>query len=166
MTKAARDSSPTAKAEGKTPTTPPELLAAPGYIVRRLHQAYLAAWVRTVDATLTGAQFAVLTAISRYPGVDQGSLAASVALDRSTMADLARRLESRGLIARETPLHDGRRKLLYLTDEGADVLDEVYNRARELDDRLLEGHSTKERQRIVAELTKLAEQWETIAPLS
>ncbi|MFE7119287.1 MarR family transcriptional regulator, partial [Streptomyces sp. NPDC057654] len=41
---------------------PIALSAAPGYQVRRLYQAYVAAWVRLVDAALTGPQFAVLTA--------------------------------------------------------------------------------------------------------
>src|SRR4051812_6362045 len=93
----------------RSPGTPPplpapsELLAAPGYVIRRLHQAYVAAWVRRVDPVLTGPQSAVLVAIHAYPGVDQGSLARAVSLDRSTMASIARRLEDRGLITRETP---------------------------------------------------------------
>jgi MarR family transcriptional regulator, temperature-dependent positive regulator of motility len=142
---------------------PPSLLAAPGYVARRLYQAYLAAWVRTVDATLTGPQFAVLTAVHRYPGVDQGSLAASVALDRSTMADIARRLENRGLVLRESDAKDGRRKLLHLTDLGTAKLAEVNTRARELDEVLLHDYTPTQRARLLDELTELAERWEGIA---
>ena len=143
-------------------TTPDALLAVPGYAARRLYQAYLAAWVRTVDSTLTGPQFAVLTAVDVYPGVDQGSLASSVALDRSTMADIARRLEDRGLLIRETAEHDGRRKLLYLSEEGVRTLRDVNTRAKKLDAKLLADYPAADRNRLVAELTKLAAHWESI----
>ncbi|XHU05447.1 MarR family winged helix-turn-helix transcriptional regulator [Amycolatopsis sp. WGS_07] len=79
---------------------PADLAAAPGYGARRLYQAYLAAWNRHVDSVLTGPQFAVLSAVRAYPGFDQTALAKAVALDTSTMADVCRRLENRGLIVR------------------------------------------------------------------
>ncbi|HEV7976299.1 MarR family winged helix-turn-helix transcriptional regulator [Amycolatopsis sp.] len=167
MAKIADEPAPTSNG-GATwaPATPAELLAAPGYQARRMYQAYLAAWVRTVDATLTGPQFAVLTAVACSPGVDQGSLAASVALDRSTMGDLARRLEERGLIVRETPPSDGRRKLLYLTEEGHATYQQVNARARMLDERLLAGRSPGDRRRLLEVMQELAEHWEAIAPPS
>ncbi|MFI7699272.1 MarR family winged helix-turn-helix transcriptional regulator [Nonomuraea sp. NPDC049480] len=147
---------------GEAITTPPELLAAPGYVARRLYQSYVALWTRAVDPVLTGPQFAVLTAVDNYPGVDQGSLASSVALDRSTMADIVRRLEDNGLIVRQTAMHDGRRKLLHLTEEGARRLEEVNRRARELDEHLLKGYSQAERERVLREITALAAQWEAL----
>jgi DNA-binding MarR family transcriptional regulator len=148
--------------ETTTITTPEVLLTAPGYVVRRLQQAYIGAWLRTVDPTLTGPQFAVLTAVETYPGADQGSLAASVDLDRSTMADIVRRLEERGLITRKPDLHDGRRKLLHLTAEGVRTVRDVNARARELDERLLETYPAASRERLLAELTALADHWESI----
>jgi len=141
---------------------PPELLAAPGYVARRLHQAYVAAWVRKVDATLTGPQFAVLTAVNAYPGVEQGSLAHSVALDRSTMASIVRRLEDRGMITRETPPTDGRKRLLFLTAEGAEVLRAADRRARELDVLLMRGYDTVRQEALLHELTLLSEHWESL----
>jgi len=152
-----------AKPDPGTLEVPASLLAAPGYVARRLYQAYLAAWVRTVDATLTGPQFAVLTAVHSYPGVDQGSLASSVALDRSTMADIVRRLEDRGLIVRASDAKDGRRKLLHLTDLGTEKLAEVNTHARELDELLLRDYTRTQRVRLLDELTELAELWEGIA---
>ena len=141
-------------------STPPELLAAPGFVARRLYQACIAVWVRMVDSTLTGPQFAVLTAVNNYPGADQGSLASSVAFDRSTMADIVRRLEKNGLVLSHTAMHDGRRKLLYLTEEGARRLEEATRRARQLDERLLRGYGGAERERLLRELTLLAAHWE------
>ncbi|MFE7117905.1 MarR family winged helix-turn-helix transcriptional regulator [Streptomyces sp. NPDC057654] len=141
-------------------TPPTALSAAPGYQVRRLYQAYVAAWVRLVDAALTGPQFAVLTAVGAAPGRDQSSMASAVALDTSTMADVARRLEGRGLLVRRTAPDDGRRKLLFLTESGEEALAEADRRARLLDERLLESYGPGERTALLEELTELADRWE------
>ncbi|MBA0052364.1 MarR family transcriptional regulator [Streptomyces sp. AJS327] len=144
--------------------TPPAILTnAPGYQVRRLYQAYLAAWVRTVDPVLTGPQFAVLTAVGAAPGRDQSSMASAVALDTSTMADVARRLERRGLLIRRTAAADGRRKLLYLSEEGEAALREANGRARDLDERLLAELDPEQRAQLLRELTTLANHWEGLA---
>ncbi|MFJ9850657.1 MarR family winged helix-turn-helix transcriptional regulator [Streptomyces sp. NPDC101150] len=145
------------------PAIPQALTAAPGYQVRRLYQAYLAIWVRAVDATLTGPQFAVLTAVDAAPGRDQRSMASAVALDTSTMADVARRLENRGLLERRGDAADGRRKLLYLTDEGERTLRDAHDRARRLDERLLQPYDDGRRADLMHLLTSLADHWEGLA---
>ncbi|MFI9048528.1 MarR family winged helix-turn-helix transcriptional regulator [Streptomyces sp. NPDC053427] len=145
------------------PAIPQALTAAPGYQVRRLYQAYLAIWVRAVDATLTGPQFAVLTAVDAAPGRDQRSMASAVALDTSTMADVARRLENRGLLERRTDTADGRRKLLHLTDEGERTLRDAHDRARRLDERLLQPYDDAQRADLMHLLTSLADRWESLA---
>lgn len=143
-------------------SAPPALLAAPGYVARRLHQAYTAAWVRLVDPVLTGPQFAVLTAVDAYPGVEQGSLARAVALDRSTMASIVRRLEDRGLITRETPPEDGRKRLLQLTAAGITTLYEADRRARVLDQLLMQGYGAEQQDALLSQLTTLSERWESL----
>ncbi|WP_248960851.1 MarR family winged helix-turn-helix transcriptional regulator [Sphaerisporangium perillae] len=145
------------------PAIPPALLAAPGYLVRRLYQAYLATWVRKVDSTLTGPQFALLTAVNASPGMDQRTLASAVALDSSTMTDVARRLEDQGLIARTPAASDARRKLLYLTDKGREVLGAADRRARELDALLLQPYSAEQREELMRLMTALADHWEGLS---
>lgn len=142
---------------------PPELLSAAGYVVRRLHQAYTAAWVRLVDATLTGPQFAVLMAVRTHPGAEQGSLARAVALDRSTMASIVRRLEERHLITREIPAEDGRKRLLFLTDTGVATLRTAGRRVHELETHLMHGYDVDRQRTLVRELTDLSEHWERLA---
>ncbi|GAA3789047.1 MULTISPECIES: MarR family winged helix-turn-helix transcriptional regulator [Amycolatopsis] len=146
-----------------TPAPPPDLLAAPGYGARRMYQAYLAAWNRHVDPVLTGPQFAVLSAVRAYPGSDQSSLAGAVALDTSTMADLCRRLEQRGLIRRVESPRDARRKLLSLTEEGSAVLTQVNRRARRLDKALLGSDSGDVD--VAGLLNTLGARWEAVAAL-
>jgi DNA-binding MarR family transcriptional regulator len=131
--------------------------------VRRLYQAYLAVWIRAVDPTLTGPQFAVLQAVEAAPGSDQRSMASAVSLDTSTMADVARRLENRGLIVRRTAADDGRRKLLHLTEEGEQALQGANRRARQLDERLLGPFGPERREEVMHLLTSLADHWEGLA---
>lgn len=143
------------------PPTPELIRRAPGFLARRLYQAYTAAWTRQVDGALTGPQYSVLATIAEHPRVDQGSLATSVALDRSTMADVCRRLEERGLIERTTAPSDGRRKLLCLTSEGRGVLKAVRDRVAELDGQLLAEHG--DGTDLIEELVALARTWENVA---
>lgn len=142
---------------------PADLSAAPGFGARRLYQAYLAAWNRHVDPVLTGPQFAVLSAVRAYPGYDQTALASAVALDTSTMADVCRRLEKRGLIARGPAPHDARAKVLTLTDEGVAAFREVTRRTRKLDRALLADCPPEERARIAELLNDLGALWEGVA---
>ncbi|WP_308416681.1 alpha/beta fold hydrolase [Streptomyces sp. AJS327] len=142
---------------------PEELTAAPGYLARRLYQAYLAAWLRHVDGTLTGPQFAVLQITGAYPGTDQKTVAGVAALDTSTMADVARRLEARGLLARAPSPSDARRKLLRLTEEGHAALDDANRRARALDERLLQAFPASQRGEVPQRLSSLAERWERLS---
>ncbi|WP_332843726.1 MarR family winged helix-turn-helix transcriptional regulator [Actinomycetospora lemnae] len=142
---------------------PADLVAAPGYGARRLYQAYLAAWSRHVDGVLTGPQFAVLSAIRAYPDADQTALAGAVALDTSTMADVCRRMERRGLISRTASPHDARAKVLTLTDEGDTALAETFRRARALDDALLAGCPPEQRPHLASLFNDLGAHWEQVA---
>ncbi|MBO4237393.1 winged helix DNA-binding protein [Pseudonocardia alni] len=148
---------------GVAPAPPADLVAAPGYGARRMYQAYLAAWSRHVDPVLTGPQFAVLSAIRAYPESDQSSLAGAVALDTSTMADVCRRMERRGLIERTESPRDARRKILSLTDDGAAALVEVTRRTRRLDAELLAAVPEDRRSEIAGLLNTLGAHWEAVA---
>ena len=146
-----------------TAAPPADLVAAPGYGARRMYQAYLSAWSRHVDAVLTGPQFAVLSAIRAYPDSDQSSLAGAVALDTSTMADVCRRMERRGLITRTESPRDARRKILSLTADGTAALDEVTRRTRRLDRELLDAVPAERRSEIAGLLNTLGAHWEAVA---
>ncbi|OZD12609.1 MarR family transcriptional regulator [Rhodococcus sp. 06-156-3C] len=144
-------------------STPSDMMTAPGYLLRRLNQAYQAAWVAHVDSTSTGAQLAVLMAIRTYPGVEQGMVGASVSLDRSTMASIVTRLVERGLIERVRPADDGRKRLLYLTKDGKIAVKELVERAQKLDGLLMEGFGPIGMEIVVGMMDSLARRWEDVA---
>jgi DNA-binding MarR family transcriptional regulator len=144
------------------PVTPDAIRQAPGYLARRLHQAYTAAWARRVDPVLTGPQYAVLVTVEAHPQLDQGSLAHTVALDRSTMADVCRRLEERGLIERSQAPADGRRKLLGLTDEGGEALRRIRERVTALEGELM-ADLPSDVATLLGDLDALSRRWENVA---
>ncbi|TDQ47263.1 MarR family transcriptional regulator [Actinomycetospora succinea] len=111
---------------------------------------------------LTGPQYAVLVTVEAHPKLDQGSLAHTVALDRSTMADVCRRLEDRGLIERTQAPADGRRKLLGLTEEGRAALQRLQDRVNALEHELMAEHASGLSE-LLERLDTLSRRWETVA---
>jgi DNA-binding MarR family transcriptional regulator len=142
---------------------PPEMLTAPGYFLRRLQQAYQAAWTLRVDQVVTSQQLAVLLAVDRHPGMEQGLIGESVALDRSTMAGVVDRLEKRAWLKRERAALDGRKRLLFLTTDGRKQMKLVLERSQELEGALMEGYGPLGQEMIVSMLASLADRWEAVA---
>jgi DNA-binding MarR family transcriptional regulator len=141
-------------------TRPPELRTAPGYFLRRLQQAYQAAWTLHVDQVVTSQQLAVLLAARRHPGAEQGLIGASVALDRSTMADVVGRLEKRGWLRRERSASDGRKRLVHLTPRGRKNMLEILDRSQQLEATLMEGYGPHGQRLIIEMLEGLSLRWE------
>ncbi len=96
---------------------------APGHLIRRAQQIAVAEFVReTAEHDVTPVQFAMMNAMLDTPGVDQITLANRVAFDPATSGSVIGRLEAKGWVRREADAQDRRRKLLYITPEGARAL--------------------------------------------
>jgi len=93
-----------------------------GHLIRRAEQRHVAAW-QAHSPGMTNVQFAALAVISKHPGASQRELGDALDLDRSTIADLVRRLESSGYITRTASTIDRRRFELELTDAGRAQMD-------------------------------------------
>lgn len=137
-------------------TDRPEPLALteePGHLIRRAHQLAVARFRETHGRGVTPVQYAILRALHDRPGIDQVTLADAVALDTSTTADIAVRLEAKGWISRE--LLARRQRSLSLTAEGARVLSEMVPRVRPMYEGLMAGLDATEREELVRLLSKL-----------
>jgi MarR family transcriptional regulator, lower aerobic nicotinate degradation pathway regulator len=100
-----------------------DLHVLPGHYVRRLQQIAVAAFMQeTADQGLTPVQFAALQTIANGPGLDQRTLAATIAFDTSTIAGVIDRLEDRGLVLRRAAPSDRRVRQLTLTRAGRTLL--------------------------------------------
>ncbi len=94
----------------------------PGHLIRRAHQISVSMFYTTIGYDVTPIQYAVLRILQDHPGIDQVTLARYCALDTSTAADLAVRLEERGLVKRMMPMKSRRFRVLHLTPEGVTLL--------------------------------------------
>ncbi|MFC9245887.1 MarR family winged helix-turn-helix transcriptional regulator [Streptomyces sp. NPDC057136] len=93
----------------------------PGHLARRLQQAHTLLWHTIVSEEVTSPQFAVINTLVGEEGLDQRTVGERVGLDRSTIADVIRRLADRGLVDKVRDAKDGRRSVLRVTEEGERV---------------------------------------------
>lgn len=120
--------------------------ALPGHLARRVQQLAVALFVDEVgEIGLTPVQYSALQTVCNQPGIDQKTLAATIAYDTSTIAGVIDRLEARGLLARQVSPTDRRAKLLTPTVEGIQTLAAVVPRMLRAQDRLLEPLAAADR---------------------
>jgi DNA-binding MarR family transcriptional regulator len=125
----------------------------PGHLLRRAHQIAVSMFYTTIGYDVTPIQYAVLRILQDHPGIDQVTLARYCALDTSTAADLAVRLEERALVKRMMPMKSKRFRLLHLTSEGAALLKKLVPSVYMMNRRLVEP-LTKEEQKVFLRLLK------------
>ncbi|GFO69533.1 MarR family transcriptional regulator [Geomonas limicola] len=88
---------------------------------------------------ITAEQYSLLVQLWECNGLAQGALAEKTAKDKTTMARLAAGLESRDLIVRLPSPDDARERLLYLTDNGKQLMDRATKLARGILDEAQQG---------------------------
>jgi DNA-binding MarR family transcriptional regulator len=86
---------------------------------------------------ITQRQFAVLAAASERDGATQADLVRTTGIDRSTLADMAARMITKGLLERERSASDGRANAVRLTQVGRAALEEARPKMAAADTRLL-----------------------------
>jgi DNA-binding MarR family transcriptional regulator len=89
------------------------------------------------DRDLTPRQFAVLSTVAQNEGLSQTDLVERTGIDRSTLADIIRRMLKKGLLQRRRTKEDARAYAVKLTDEGWKALRQVEPLAKRVDDRIL-----------------------------
>ena len=94
-----------------------------GFHIRLAHVAVYRHFMETFsDLDLTQKQVSVLWLVSDNPGVAQTDLAQRLHMDRATTMGIINRLQARGFLRRGPSPQDRRRKTLYLTEKGDQVL--------------------------------------------
>ncbi len=127
----------------------------PGHLIRRAHQLAVATFHGMHGRDVTPVQYAVLRAVHDEPGIDQVTLAQRVALDTSTAADIATRLETKGWL--ERALLARRQRSLHLTPSGGAVLAQMLAKVGPMHERLLQGLSPAEQTQLLHLLRKLVQ---------
>lgn len=129
---------------------------APGHLIRRAHQVAVGIFMEeTADFDVTPVQFAILNALIDDPGEDQVTLARKVAFDAATSGSVIGRLEAKGWVRREADAADRRRKLLWVTPEGAQAARHMRRAVSKVQARILAPLDSKEQDQLIALLGRL-----------
>ena len=129
-----------------------ELYDQPGHLLRRAQHIAVSVFYEEVGREVTPIQYAVLRMLQEKPGLDQVTLAQEVALDTSTAAEMAARLENKGWITRE--VLPRRQRRLLLTAEGEAVLARTVPGVRRMQQVLLSKLDAAEQQEFMRLLRK------------
>lgn len=106
---------------------------------------------------ITPRQFAVLVTVSQNEGLSQTHLVERTGIDRSTLADVVRRMLKKGLLQRRRTREDARAYAVKLTDEGWRVLKSVDPLARKVDDKILSSLPSAQREKLLQDLNNIVQ---------
>jgi DNA-binding MarR family transcriptional regulator len=129
-----------------------DLYEQPGHLIRRAQQIAVSMFYEALGRDVTPIQYSILRMLHETPGVDQVTLAQEVALDTSTAAEAAARLEAKGWIVREVRAR--RQRSLVLTAAGEAVLAKLVPGIHRLHDTLLANLEPGEQQEFMRLLRK------------
>ncbi|HEX2520288.1 MAG TPA: MarR family transcriptional regulator [Castellaniella sp.] len=131
------------------------LYVQPGHLLRRAQQISASIFHDEIGNRVTPIQYAILCVVMDNPQVDQVSMAGLAAIDTSTAASVATRLEEKGLLTRDVDPADRRQRRLSLTQAGRDLLVEVNDGISRLHRRIFEKFSPEEESQFMVLLEKL-----------
>ena len=115
------------------------------------------------SAQLTPRQYIVLKSASVAGEASQTALVEATGIDRSTVADIVRRLVERGLLQRERTKHDARMYAVSVTVAGAEALAKADPTRQRCEDRLLDAIPAKDRESFLRSLQSIID---TFGPIS
>jgi DNA-binding MarR family transcriptional regulator len=109
------------------------------------------------DGDLTPRQLAVLMTVAQNEGLSQTGLVDRTGIDRSTLADIVRRMQRKGLLQRRRTKEDARAYAVKLTDEGRRVLRVAEPLAKRVDERILDALPAKQREQFIGDLLAIVD---------
>jgi DNA-binding MarR family transcriptional regulator len=107
------------------------------------------------DGDLTPRQYAVLVAVSQNEGVSQTLLVEKTGVDRSTLADIVRRMLKKGLLQRRRTKEDARAYSVKLTEDGWKALKAADPLAKRVDEKILGVLPGQQRERFLQDLNQI-----------
>src|SRR5204863_320026 len=118
----------------------------PGFLVRRLHQIGDALFFEERHSeSITSVQVGVLTALSMNPWLDQKAIGRELSLDRTTTAEVLKRLSDKGLVETRVNPDDRRSRLTVITKEGLKLINDLQESIHRSQELLIEPLSPDDR---------------------
>ena len=136
-----------------------DLSQSPSHLLRRCVQYTNDLFSREPGASdLTKQQFTVLAAVEHREGLSQTELVAMTGIDRSTLAEMIRRMIERGLLARERTESDQRANAVRIAPAGKKALRGARAASERVEKALLAGLAASDRPKFVRMLMTLVAQ--------
>jgi len=126
-----------------------------GFILRQVSQRHTAIFAASIGSQLTATQWAALSKLAEAGPCSQNQLGRLTAMDVATIKGVIDRLTARGLTETGRDPRDGRRLLVSLTRAGQALVEKVSPNALRVTEETLAPLTAKERDVLVALLTKL-----------
>lgn len=118
----------------------PPFEGSASHLLHRAEQSATDIFSRIAPAgLLTPRQYAILAAIEANQGLSQTGLVENTGIDRSTLADIVRRMLDKGLIQRERTADDARAYAVRLTRKGSNTLKKMRPYADEVDRQIVDA---------------------------
>jgi DNA-binding MarR family transcriptional regulator len=137
--------------------------ARPGFLIRRLHQIGAALFYEECHSeSITPLQIGLLTALSMNPWLDHKAIGRELALDRTTTAEVLKRLAEKGLVETKVNPDDRRSRLSVITKKGLTLINELQRSIHRSQERLLEPLPAQQRAEFMRLLAQLVEAHERL----
>lgn len=126
------------------------------HLIHRAEQCAADLFARiTPKGMLTPRQFAILVAIEDNEGISQTGLVELTGIDRSTLADIMRRMIEKGLVQRRRTNTDARTYAVRLTRRGSSTLRKMRPYAEEVDRQIVHALPEEYRDTFLTVLNRL-----------
>jgi DNA-binding MarR family transcriptional regulator len=147
------------KASARTKKKEAQLTPFRGSVTHLIHRAEQCAgdmFARIAPAgVVTPRQYAILDAIAENPGISQTGLVDRTGIDRSTLADIVRRMLDKGLVQRERTVADARAYAVKLTRKGTSTLARMRPLAATVDRQMLGAIPKEQRELFLSVLAHM-----------
>jgi DNA-binding MarR family transcriptional regulator len=141
-----------------------ELQRSPIHLLHRAGQSAAEIFGNEMTAGLTPRQLAVLMTVAHSEGASQTRIVEATGIDRSTLADVVRRLVKRKLLQRRRTRQDARAYAVTLTEEGWRVLRAAEPVAKRVDQHVLDALPTGRREQFIGSLLAIVGALQVMAP--
>jgi DNA-binding MarR family transcriptional regulator len=133
-----------------------DLSLTPSHLLRRCTQHATDLFSQEPGASdMTKTQFTVLAAVEEHEGVSQTKLVAMTKIDRSTLAEMMRRMIDKGLLHRERTETDARANAVRITAAGKKALRAARAANEKVERALLASLSPADRAKLVKLLSAI-----------
>jgi DNA-binding MarR family transcriptional regulator len=141
-----------------------DLSESPSHLIRRCAQYFGDLYAHEAGSReLTKQQFMLLAALEHNEGISQTALVEITGIDRSTLAEMVRRMLEKGLLSRERTEEDQRANSVAISPSGRKALRVARTASDRAEKMFMDPLPPVERQRFVKLLSQIAQAGEAYA---